>query len=120
MNKKSFLIIAVFSLLVVFFFPKGAGTHGEVTLDEAHTCDCLGIEHTNKVSGAYIYNTYCFGIPHGCEGFVECKEGEPCWLREHGCRCPGRSNWAPTEFPCEDDEECVCTHDECDLGMIGG
>ena len=120
MDKLGYTLLAIFAISLVVLFPKPAGLHGEVSLEEEQSCQCIGYEKTNKISGAFVYNTYCFGIPHSCSNVLDCKEGQPCWHEEQACKCPNQDAWAPTDYPCKDADSCVCTHNECSTGLIGG
>ena len=115
----SVLLIVLFALSIIFFFPKDSGLHGEVSLEDEHSCECMGFERTSKITGKFIYNTYCYGLSYSCDNVLECLPGESCWVRESGCRCQDTQYWAPSDYPCADDE-CLCTHEECGRGIIGG
>lgn len=119
MRWATYLSIAAFVLMIGMFFPKDAGYNGDVGLAQAYSCDCVGIEKVNKMTGAFVYNTYCYGIPHDCQNVFSCREDSECWWKEHGCKCPGTDRWAPAKIPCEK-EGCECSRNECDLGLVGG
>ncbi|MBS3068799.1 hypothetical protein J4441_00340 [Candidatus Micrarchaeota archaeon] len=64
---KTISIALMLVLLLIFFFPKYAGTGSATLCVKGMDCKCLGFEHTEQYFGPW--RTTCFGIPYSCREY---------------------------------------------------
>jgi len=122
-NRKGFIGLCIFIIVILFFFPKDAGRGGNVPISEVSHCSCFGFSRIINVQQTNVFKEVCYGIVTDCENYIDCK-GDTCWHKDSGCKCPGTEFWTESKGSCQATDamkNCVCTHDECEgLQAIGG